>query len=139
MASLRSLVESALKARFERLISGDAFRGLTADTKVLPCIICAATKAVQTHKAATGGGPANYLVQVEIITKDRISDDSQFDDIADAVHYITAADGFAVGLSGSGLVIFGETEPAQIEWLVDGEAWVQTITLTMECALTIQP
>ena len=117
------------------LVAGDCYLGTSAGEKVLPCIICSAVRAAQPFKNALGAGPANYLIEVEITVKDNASAGSTFDDLADSVHSRTAAAGFAASLSDDGLTIFGETEPAQIVRSVDGDVWIQTITLTMECNL----
>ena len=135
MASLFSKLETALVAAFNDLSPGKVYAGTSAGDKVFPCIICAAVRAVQPHRSAIGG-PANYLVQCIISVKDNAGADSTFDDIADAVHSRTAAYGFAPSLSDSALTVFGETEPAQIERETHGDAWVQNITITVECALT---
>jgi hypothetical protein len=121
-------------AAFSDLVSGDCYAGTSAGEKVLPCIICAATRAVQPFQSSAGG-PANYLVQCEIIVKDNASTASAFDDIADAAHSRAAAAGFAASLTDSELTVFGETEPQQIERSTDGDVWVQTITITVECRL----
>ena len=135
MASLRSLVETALTTALAG-VDATVYAGQGYSDKVLPCLVCACVRAVQPFKNALGAGPANYLAQCEITLSDTASSTSTFDAIADEVHSITAADGFASGLSAGALTVFGETEPAQIEWSTEGDSWVQKITLTMECSVT---
>lgn len=136
MASLFSLLETALVAQFSDLVSGDCYPGTSYGDKVLPNITCVVSRAAQPFKSATGGGPANYVVECGIIVRDTAKEGSTFDDLADAVHSRTATDGFAAGLSAGALNVFGETEPAVITREVDGDSWVQTITLVMEVSLT---
>lgn len=134
MASLKTKLEAALYLAFEGT-ADNLYAGEFGD-KVLPCLIVAARRAVQPFKSANGGGPANYLAQLEIIAKYSETNAEAGELLFERCHSITAADGFASGLSADGLIVFGESEPSQIDWSTDDDAIVQTITLTVECSLT---
>ena len=128
MASLRSLVESALASALSG-VTANIYTGIDSDDKELPCVIC---RAATCEDADPRGG--RYIVTCEIIIKDNAADDSTFDAITQAVKVIVDSSTLPTSLTNSSLFVYGFAASSVVEWGANGEAWTETRKIQIECA-----
>lgn len=128
MASLRSKVEAAFVAALDG-VTNNIYTGISAEEKVLPCVIC---RAVSAEDIAAQGGVSN--VTVEVTTKATANADSEFDTICEAVKQEMDASDFYTQLNTSDLCVYGLASTSRVEWGNDGDSHTETRTIQIACA-----
>ena len=128
MASLRSLVESALVTALDA-VTTNVYAGFGTDDKALPCVIC---RAVSAEDAAVSGG--RYVVTCQITTKDNAGSSSTFDTICESVKAVLDSSTLITSLNSASLYVYGFAASSSVQWDVDGDAWTETRVVQIECA-----
>jgi len=128
MASLRSLVESALVTALSS-VTTNVYAGFGTSDKALPCVIC---RAVSAEDVVASGG--RYIVTCHITTKDNAGSSSTFDDISQSVKVLLDSSTLITSLTSSSLYVYGFAASSSVQWDTDGDAWMETRTIQIECA-----
>lgn len=131
MASLRTEVESAFVTYLESLnLSATIYSGVSADTKDAPAVI---VRLATAQEAPYKSG--NYNCSVEVTVKSIASDEAAHEALCLAVGDAIWRDDIESQLqtANPGLRVFGASSQLQIAYDTDGDCWVETRTIEINC------
>jgi len=135
MASLRSLIESALSTYLEGSGATATFhQGIAAAAKDGPAVI---SRAVSAEEDPLTSG--NYRVTCSISVRANAPDGTAaFDELAEAIRDRLWVDDLAAQLASSvtGLTVWGVAAPHRVEWDTDEDALIENHTVEVYAAAT---
>lgn len=132
MASLRNLVEGAIKALLDDAdLDATVYLGQSGATKETPAVI---VRLVSAEEEPLQSGNYNGTVEVSVRSK-AVSDPTDHDALCDAVRDVIWTDDLPGELMAqeSGLHVFGHNTPHASECDVEEDCWVEKHTVELYC------